>query len=77
MKHKIDLHGLRHNEAVKKTESFLIEASFDKAMIAEIITGNSKIMQDKIIKEVIDEYKFDYYIPSHNLGMIIVTQNEL
>jgi DNA-nicking Smr family endonuclease len=77
MKHKIDLHGLRHNEAVKKTESFLIEASFDKAMIAEIITGNLKTMQDKIIKEVIDEYKFNYYIPSYNQGMIIVTQNEL
>lgn len=77
MKHKIDLHGLGHNEAVKKTESFLIEASFDKAMVAEVITGNSKTMQDRIINDVIDYYKFDYYIPSHNLGMIIVTQSEL
>lgn len=77
MRHKIDLHGLKHNEAVKKTESFLIEASFDKAMVAEIITGNSKSMQDRIIEDVIKCYKFDYYIPSHNLGMIVVTQNEL
>ena len=46
-------------------------------MVAEIITGNSKIMQDRIIEDVIKYYKFDYYIPSHNLGMIIVTQNEL
>lgn len=77
MKHKIDLHGLGHNEAVKKTESFLIEASFDKAMVAEIITGNSKTMQDRIIEDVIKYYNFDYYIPSYNLGMIIVTQDEL
>jgi hypothetical protein len=77
MRHKIDLHGMSHKEAISKTETLLIGASFDKAMVVEIITGKSKNLQDKIITELLDLYKFDYYIPSYNTGMIIVTQNEL
>ena len=77
MIHSIDLHGLSYKEAIQKTESALIAASFDKVMTCEVITGKSKVMQDKIIKEVIEVYKFDYHIPSYNTGMIIVTQNEL
>jgi len=77
MKHRLDLHGLTHKEAVEKTESMLIGASFDKAMEVEIITGKSKTMQDKIIKEVIDVYNFSYYIPAYNQGIIIVSENNL
>ena len=77
MKHKIDLHGLSIRKAVTKAELFLIEASFDKNMHVEIITGKSGNMQDHIIKEVLEPYKFEYYIPSNNTGMLIVTQNEL
>lgn len=77
MTHKVDLHGLTYKEAIKKAEITLIGASFDKAMVVEIITGKSKQMQDKIIKEVIDAYKFNYYVPSYNTGIIIVTQDEL
>ena len=77
MKHQIDLHGLSIRRAVTKAELFLIEASFDKNMQVEIITGKSGNMQDHIIKEVLEPYKFEYYIPSNNTGMLIVTQNEL
>ena len=77
MKHQIDLHGLSIRKAVTKAELFLIEASFDKNMHVEIITGKSGNMQDHIIKEVLEPYKFDYNIPPHNTGMIIVTQNGL
>jgi len=77
MQHKIDLHGLSHDQAISKAESFLIGASFDKNMHVEIITGKSGNMKENIIKEILDPYKFDYYIPPHNTGMIIVTQNEL
>ena len=77
MKHKIDLHGMSIRSAVAKAESFLIEASFDKHMNVEVITGKSGNMQEHIIKEVLEPYKFDYYIPPHNTGTIIVTQNEL
>lgn len=77
MNHKLDLHGLSHREAIRKAESFLIEASFDKSMVAEIITGKSKSMQDNIIEEVIKPFKFRYHIPVNNQGMIIVTQEEI
>lgn len=77
MTHQIDLHGMSYQEAINKTEALLIGASFDKAMVVEIITGKSKQMQDKIINEVIGVYNFPYYIPVYNTGMIIVTHDEL
>lgn len=77
MKHQIDLHGLSIRKAIAKAEAFLIEASFDKNMHVEVITGKSGDMQEHIIKEVLEPYKFDYYTPHNNTGMIIVTQNEL
>ena len=75
MNFKVDLHGMSINRAIAKAESVLIEASFDKNMQCEIITGKSGNMQQRIIDEVIKPYKFDYYIPPHNTGMIIVTQD--
>jgi DNA-nicking Smr family endonuclease len=77
MIHKIDLHGMSIRKAVSKAELFLIEASFDKSMHVEVITGKSGNMQEHIIKEVLEPYKFEYYIPHDNVGMLIVTQNEL
>ena len=77
MKFKIDLHEMSMKKAIIKAESVLIEASFDKNMQCEIITGKSGNMQQRILDEVIKPYKFDYYIPPHNTGTIIVTQNEL
>lgn len=77
MKHTIDLHGMSHNEAIKKTEDVLLYASLDKAMVCEIITGNSLPLQQKIINEVLGIYKFPYYIPSNNPGMIIVSESTL
>tara|TARA_B100001093_G_scaffold504707_1_gene560919 strand:- start:547 stop:780 length:234 start_codon:yes stop_codon:yes gene_type:complete len=77
MKFKINLHGLPMKKAIIKAESVLIEASFDKNMECEIITGKSGNMQQRILDEVIKPYKFDYYIPPHNTGTIIVSQNEL
>jgi DNA-nicking Smr family endonuclease len=77
MNHNLDLHGLSHEEAILEAESFLIEASFDRVMVAEIITGKSKTMQDSIIKEVILPHKFSYHIPTYNEGMIIVTKDEI
>ena len=72
---KIDLHGMPLNRAIDKAESVLIEASFDKNMQVEIITGKSGNMKERIIEEVIKPFKFDYYVPSHNTGIIIVTQD--
>ena len=73
MKFKIDLHGMSISRAIAKAELVLIEASFDKNMQCEIITGKSGNMQQQIIDEVIKPYKFDYYVPPHNTGILIVT----
>lgn len=77
MRHKIDLHGLSHSEASKKVENELINISLSKFWEIEIITGNSKPMQDKIIKEVLEPMDFFYYRPHTNNGVIIVVQDEL
>lgn len=77
MRHKIDLHGLPHDEAVKRVENELINISLSEFWEVEIITGNSKPMRDKIIKEVLDPMGFFYYLPHTNNGVIIVIQDEL
>lgn len=73
MNHGIDLHGLDHKTALIKTEDALLAASLQVGFTFEIITGNSSILQDKITK-LLEQYDFDYYIPSSNLGMIIVSE---
>ena len=77
MIHKIDLHGLYHNEAVKKVESELIGISLQSYYTVEIITGKSKEMQQKIINEILGPQKFFYYIPTTNTGMIVVCEDNL
>ena len=74
MKHSIDLHGLPHTVAIIKTEDAVLSASLQIGYTFEIITGNSSLLQDKIVN-MLEEYDFDYYIPSHNLGTIIVSDN--
>ena len=77
MIHYLDLHGMSHKEALVKVEDALIMASLENGMEFEIITGNSSILQNKIIDEVLGPHNFSHYIPSNNMGMIIVTENLL
>ena len=77
MRHKIDLHGLSHNQAVSKVENELVGISLSQYWEVEIITGKSKPMQDKIIKEVLDPMNYFYYLPHTNRGVIIVVQDAL
>ena len=37
-----------------------------------IITGNSSVLQNRIFNEILELTPFNYYIPSWNLGQIIV-----
>jgi hypothetical protein len=76
MKHTLDLHGYTHSDAIKKTEDILLLNQVYKHKTVEIITGNSTMLQNKIIREILDAYEFDYYIPSNNAGMIVVTETE-
>ena len=42
-----------------------------------IITGNSSVLQKRIFEEILQDSSFTYYIPSWNLGQIIVEYMEL
>lgn len=72
MSHEIDLHGIPHDRAILDTEDFLLRLSVNPGFEVTIITGNSYRLQKKIIEEILDVYKFSYYIPSYNLGTIKV-----
>ena len=74
---KNDLDGLTHKKALLKVEEFLLTNQLYKLANIELVTGKSPELQQKIIKEILDPYKFDYYIPVHNTGTMYVTDNEL
>ena len=42
-----------------------------------IITGNSSVLQKLIFENILEESEYKYYIPSWNLGQIIVEYMEL
>ena len=68
---EIDLHGFPHDKAVEETENFLL-MEYKYMDECRVITGNSKKLQDKII-EMLDKHGFRWYIPSWNLGVIMVS----
>jgi len=73
---EIDLHGMTHKEAIEFTENWiLLESHRNELFNCRIITGNSYRLQDKIIKQVLDKHKFEWFISPWNLGQIIVTFN--
>lgn len=74
---KIDLHGLTYKQAVLKVENELIMNQIYKESTVEIITGKSILMQNTIIREVLDKYEFDYYIPVDNTGILIVDETTI
>ena len=69
---EIDLHGFTHDEAVFAAENFVLNESQDELFQCRIITGNSYKMTTRIT-EMLDGYKFKWYIPSWNTGEIIVS----
>ena len=42
-----------------------------------IITGNSSLLQKLIFENILESSEYKYYIPSWNLGQIIVEYMEL
>jgi len=69
---ELDLHGFTHDEAVFVTENFVLMESQDPLFQCRIIVGNSSKMSE-LVKEVLDKHDFRYYIPSWNIGEIIVS----
>ncbi len=69
---EIDLHGTRHKEAMEVVKDFLNEKEMEGSFSIIIITGNSTVLQKRIFKEILELSIYNYYIPSWNLGQIIV-----
>tara|TARA_B100000925_G_C21935969_1_gene442391 strand:+ start:50 stop:268 length:219 start_codon:yes stop_codon:yes gene_type:complete len=69
---EIDLHGFTHDEAQFAAEDFVLIQSQNPIFQCRIIVGNSSEMTRRVT-EMLDEYGFRYYIPSWNVGEIIVS----
>ena len=69
---EIDLHGFTHIKAIESAEDFVLKESQKDYFSCKIITGNSTEMIKKIIK-MLESHDFNFYIPSWNMGYIIVT----
>jgi hypothetical protein len=72
MSNTLDLHGTKHaNVEDKLSRFFFWEQPGYKQY--KIITGNSKRMQDLVIEWLV-KHEYSFYIPSHNLGEIQVSE---
>ncbi len=69
---ELDLHGLRHDDAVDRAEDFVLMESHSSMFECRIIVGNSSTMT-KRITDMLDSHQFKYHIPSWNVGEIIVS----
>lgn len=74
---QIDLHGLRHKPALELVQKSLKEREEKGAFSLTIITGNSTVLQERIFDEILAFTPYTHYIPSWNLGQIIVEYIEL
>ena len=69
---ELDLHGFTHDEAVLETENWVLLQSDNPMFECRVIVGNSSQMT-KRITNMLDRHDFRYYIPSWNIGEIIVS----
>lgn len=69
---EIDLHGFTHDEALFAAEDFVLQQSMDPMFQCRIIVGNSSKMSN-VIKDMLDKHDFRYYVPSWNVGEIVVS----
>ena len=62
---------------MEKVRNTLMEAQSKGSFSLTIITGNSSVLQRRIFDEILQNSHYTYYIPSCNLGQIIVEYMEL
>ena len=74
---EIDLHGLRHKPALELVRNTLAKRDERGSFSLTIITGNSTVLQERIFEEILHFTNYTYYVPSWNLGQIIVENIEL
>jgi DNA-nicking Smr family endonuclease len=66
---ELDLHGLYHHQVRDEVENFVLLNA--KELPVRIIIGGSNRMRN-LTENILHKHKFDYYIPAHNPGEIIV-----
>jgi DNA-nicking Smr family endonuclease len=69
---ELDLHGFTHDEALFIAEDFVLQESMNPMFQCRIIVGNSSKMSG-LVQDMLDRHDFRYYIPSWNIGEIIVS----
>jgi len=74
---EIDLHGLRHENAVRAVENLVVGESQKGSFQIRVITGNSTTLKNKVVNEVLNPLGFSWSINSKNLGEIIVNYTKL
>ena len=74
---EIDLHGKTHPEGLELIEEYMLLNSTKGSVSLKVITGNSPVMQKKIIDQRCNRYGFSYYIPPHNPGEMIIQYEKL
>ena len=62
---------------MEKVRDTLANAKNKGSFSLTILTGNSSVLQQRIFNEILEDSSFTYYIPSWNLGQIIVEYMEL
>jgi DNA-nicking Smr family endonuclease len=67
---ELDLHGLYHHQVRDEVENFVLLNA--KELPVRIIIGGSNRMRN-LTENILIKHKFDYHIPAHNPGEIIVT----
>ena len=77
MTKSIDLHGKSHEDAIIIVEEYLLMNSFDNSLDLELITGNSPVLQNKIINNILKKHEFSYYIPNHYRGVMYITNSKI
>ena len=69
---ELDLQGFTHDEAVFAAEDFVLTQSQNPMFQCRVIVGNSSEMT-KRVTEMLEKHEFRYYIPSWNVGEIIIS----
>lgn len=62
---------------MEKVRETLFEEQNNGPFSLTIITGNSSVLQRRIFDEILQDSPYTYYIPSWNLGQIIVEYMKL
>jgi hypothetical protein len=62
---------------MEKVKDTLAEQQHKGPFSLTIITGNSTVLQQRIFDEILNDSPYTYYIPSWNLGQIVVEYMKL